>query len=164
MWEYLQLVLYGVLFSFYFFSVWMWLWIYRILSVNVSCLFCFKTHIGGDEVERDGGDSREGQEGIGRVVHGHRPKSKHITMWSELTRPARRKTTPFLQQTDGCRTELLNLAMNVWSDLVYWLSDQMLSKLNQMSPFFTILFMQSSPGCSFLARIYLTNLELCLLS
>lgn len=50
------------------------------LSVNIGYLFCNKTHVGGDEVERDGGNPREGQEGIGRVVHWHWPQSGYKEM------------------------------------------------------------------------------------
>lgn len=57
----------------------------KILSVNVGCLFCTNTHFGRDEVERDGGNPREGQEGIGRVVHRHWPHSAHMVKLLNMT-------------------------------------------------------------------------------
>lgn len=36
-----------------------------------------ETHAGRDEVEGNGGNSREGQKGIGGVVRGHRLQSAH---------------------------------------------------------------------------------------
>lgn len=39
-----------------------------------------KTHIGRDEVKRDGGNPSEGQEGVGGVVHRHWPHSADISV------------------------------------------------------------------------------------